>query len=65
MDEKHGEIRTMGNAKVMKFPFSKIFGANSTNVQIYNSMVRNIVHSSLEGINGTVFAYGQTSVWNL
>ncbi|KAF9128722.1 hypothetical protein BGW39_004817 [Mortierella sp. 14UC] len=33
----------------------------SDNEAIYNSSVKNLVQSAMEGFNGTVFAYGQTS----
>ncbi|KAF9438508.1 hypothetical protein BGZ76_007316 [Entomortierella beljakovae] len=33
----------------------------SDNEMIYNSSVKNLVQSAMEGYNGTVFAYGQTS----
>ncbi|KAG0349143.1 hypothetical protein BG004_001567 [Podila humilis] len=33
----------------------------SDNELIYNSSVKNLVQSAMEGYNGTVFAYGQTS----
>ncbi|KAI1319338.1 hypothetical protein EDD11_004204 [Mortierella claussenii] len=33
----------------------------SDNEEIYNSSVKNLVQSAMEGYNGTVFAYGQTS----
>ncbi|KAG0246178.1 hypothetical protein BGX31_004143 [Mortierella sp. GBA43] len=33
----------------------------SDNEEIYNSSVKNLVKSAMEGYNGTVFAYGQTS----
>mmetsp|Transcript_32642 Transcript_32642/g.70687 ORF Transcript_32642/g.70687 Transcript_32642/m.70687 type:complete len:291 (+) Transcript_32642:110-982(+) len=44
------------------FTFDHVYGENSTTSQIYGGMVRDIVDSvTLRGINGTVFAYGQTS----
>ncbi|KAF9927618.1 hypothetical protein FBU30_003040 [Linnemannia zychae] len=33
----------------------------SDNEEIYNTSVKNLVQSAMEGYNGTVFAYGQTS----
>ncbi|KAG0371205.1 hypothetical protein BGZ54_008945 [Gamsiella multidivaricata] len=33
----------------------------SNNEEIYSSSVKNLVQSAMEGYNGTVFAYGQTS----
>jgi len=44
------------------FTFDQVYGENSTTTQIYEEMVKSIVDSvTLRGINGTVFAYGQTS----
>lgn len=34
---------------------------NSKNEDIYNAVVQPVVKSAVGGINGTVFAYGQTS----
>jgi centromeric protein E len=43
------------------FTFDKIFGEDSTTTQIYNDVVKKIVNSAVSGLNGTIFAYGQTS----
>jgi len=43
------------------FKFDRVFGEEVLTSQIYNGVVRNIVKSAMEGINGTIFAYGQTS----
>ena len=37
-----------------------IYGEKDTNRDVYEQTVRRVVLSSLEGINGTVFVYGQT-----
>ena len=39
----------------------KVFDAKYDNGSIYDNIAHNIVLSALKGINGTVFAYGQTS----
>ncbi|CAI8038460.1 Kinesin-like protein KIN-7I [Geodia barretti] len=49
---------TPGNAG---FEFDHVFGEASTTDQIYRTITRPIVHSVMQGFNGTVFAYGQTS----
>ncbi|XP_077979349.1 kinesin heavy chain-like isoform X2 [Glandiceps talaboti] len=41
--------------------FDKIFKPNSTQEHVYNSCAKMIVKDVLEGYNGTIFAYGQTS----
>ena len=44
------------------FTFDKTFGEDTRNCDVYNAMVKPIVESTVvEGLNGTIFAYGQTS----
>jgi centromeric protein E len=43
------------------FTFDKLFGENSTTTQIYNDLASKIVSSAVSGLNGAIFAYGQTS----
>ncbi|XP_060724166.1 kinesin heavy chain-like isoform X2 [Tachysurus vachellii] len=43
------------------FVFDRVFPTNTTQDQIYNSCAKQIVKDVLEGYNGTIFAYGQTS----
>eukprot|EP01065_Artemidia_motanka_P013914 TRINITY_DN17873_c0_g1_i1.p1 TRINITY_DN17873_c0_g1~~TRINITY_DN17873_c0_g1_i1.p1 ORF type:complete len:670 (+),score=231.21 TRINITY_DN17873_c0_g1_i1:179-2188(+) len=43
-----------------RFAYDKVYGASSTTEQVYES-VREIVTRAVEGYNGTIFAYGQTS----
>ena len=43
------------------FQFDRVFGGDSSTQQIFDLSVKQIVHESLEGINQTIFAYGQTS----
>lgn len=38
-----------------------IFDQDVTNQTIFDKMAKPIVHSAIEGFNGTIFAYGQTS----
>jgi centromeric protein E len=38
-----------------------VFGNNSQTIDIYNSLAKYIIDSALQGVNGTIFAYGQTS----
>ena len=62
---------TSGGNQAKAYSFSKFnnhnkkidgcFNTWETNLEVYErSSVRNIVLSSLEGINGTLFMYGQT-----
>ena len=43
------------------FTFDGVYDADSTNEEIYGDVVGPLVESVLEGYNGCVFAYGQTS----
>jgi DNA replication protein DnaC len=43
-----------------KFNFDLIHGEKDTNRDVYEQTIRKVVLSSLEGISGTVFVYGQT-----
>ncbi|KAF6003978.1 hypothetical protein F1559_004585 [Cyanidiococcus yangmingshanensis] len=43
------------------FCFDHVFGKESTNEEVYRQVARPLVESALQGYNGTVFAYGQTS----
>ncbi|KAK5850006.1 hypothetical protein PBY51_014294 [Eleginops maclovinus] len=41
--------------------FDRVFQSDTTQVQFYNAVAQKIVRDVLEGYNGTIFAYGQTS----
>ncbi|GAX15403.1 kinesin family member 5 [Fistulifera solaris] len=43
------------------FTYDKSFGENTSTDMVYESVAKGIVHSVVTGVNGTVFAYGQTS----
>jgi centromeric protein E len=43
------------------FTFDKVFGEDDNTVQIYDNVAKGIVSSVVNGLNGTIFAYGQTS----
>uniref|UniRef100_A0AAV2JMV0 Kinesin-like protein n=1 Tax=Knipowitschia caucasica TaxID=637954 RepID=A0AAV2JMV0_KNICA len=43
------------------FYFDRVFQSNTTQEQFYNNVAQQIVKDVLEGYNGTIFAYGQTS----
>lgn len=38
-----------------------IFDMKSSNLEVFDTVVRPIVNAAVNGFNGTVFAYGQTS----
>jgi centromeric protein E len=43
------------------FTFDRVFGEDADTVDVYTSVGKGIVGDVLSGINGTIFAYGQTS----
>ena len=45
----------------IRFNFDRIFPPNSTQEELYNFGVKEIIDGVLDGYNGTVLAYGQTS----
>jgi kinesin family protein 3/17 len=65
MDKKSGQV-VLRNAKAdatdppKSFTFDSVFDWESTQKEVYESTAAGIVNSTLEGYNGTIFAYGQT-----
>ena len=49
------------NHNRIRFNFDRIFPPNSTQEELYNFGVKEIIDGVLDGYNGTVLAYGQTS----
>ncbi|GAB4829539.1 hypothetical protein Ancab_019210 [Ancistrocladus abbreviatus] len=43
------------------YAFDKVFGPNATSQEVYEVATRPVVKATMEGVNGTVFAYGVTS----
>lgn len=41
--------------------FDQVFDQEVTTLQVFDQSVKGLVHNALQGINQTVFAYGQTS----
>jgi hypothetical protein len=41
--------------------FDRVFEPDATSQEVYDASAKQIVQSVIEGVNGTVFAYGQTS----
>lgn len=50
--------RTMGKTF---FTFDKTFGEEVNTKEVYDSCAKDIVKSTVNGLNGTIFAYGQTA----
>ncbi|XP_041957134.1 centromere-associated protein E isoform X2 [Alosa sapidissima] len=43
------------------FSFDRVFSAEESTNQLYQDIAKSLVVSTVEGYNGTIFAYGQTS----
>lgn len=52
-------VNLLGQGK--PFVYDKVFTPNTTQEQVYNVCAKQIVKDVLDGYNGTIFAYGQTS----
>ena len=57
----NGINKVTGSTELIDYTFDKTFDTNATQLEIYDTAVLPIVESCLEGYNGTIFAYGQTS----
>ena len=44
-----------------KFRFDRVFGQGASQAEVYEASVHPVIEEVLQGYNGTVFAYGQTS----
>lgn len=45
----------------MKYNYDRVFNTNTVQADIFEKAMKPIVEGVMEGFNGTVFAYGQTS----
>ncbi|RKP39116.1 P-loop containing nucleoside triphosphate hydrolase protein, partial [Dimargaris cristalligena] len=52
----HGRS-SIGNS----FTFDHIFDPQRSTKEVFNAVAQDIIHSTMDGFNGTIFAYGQTS----
>ncbi|XP_057773203.1 kinesin-like protein KIN-7C, mitochondrial [Salvia miltiorrhiza] len=53
-------VRNEFNSDI-SYGFDKVFGPATTTRQVYDVAAQHVVNGAMEGINGTVFAYGVTS----
>ena len=60
-DGKQIAINMDGGSQQNKFEFDAVFDTDSTQKEVYDVSARPIIDSVLDGFNGTIFAYGQTS----
>ena len=56
-----GINKNTGNTEKINYVFDRTFGMDSTQQEVYTQSVQPIVESVLDGYNGTILAYGQTS----
>ncbi|CAG9310172.1 unnamed protein product [Blepharisma stoltei] len=54
-------FQTKEKGEPLSFPFDYVFDENDTQSTVYEKAARPIVDGVMEGVNGTIFAYGQTS----
>ena len=43
------------------FTFDNTFGEETSTIEVYDGVAKNIVESVVNGLNGTIFAYGNTN----
>lgn len=63
-NEDHKNLKIISQyeyGEPLKFGFDHVFDHNSKQVDVYNVSSKPIVEAVMQGFNGTVFAYGQTS----
>lgn len=61
VDSERCVVRSNYENNNYKFNFDRIFSPESSQQEVYDFAARPIVDSVLEGFNGTILAYGQTS----
>ena len=54
-------VQDQSSAIQNNFNFDRVFDMQSTQKEVYDVAAKPIIDSVLEGFNGTIFAYGQTS----
>lgn len=61
LERDDGSITHKGSQGANIFVFDKVFNLNVKQQEVYEYAALPIVNSVMDGFNGTVFAYGQTS----
>eukprot|EP00039_Didymoeca_costata_P018846 m.335225 g.335225 ORF g.335225 m.335225 type:complete len:947 (-) comp17543_c0_seq1:112-2952(-) len=59
-DASHKNV-TMNGSRKAAFTFDRVFNMETRQAEIYEDAAKPIVEDVLQGYNGTIFAYGQTS----
>ncbi len=57
---EHEDNTIVVNTEAKQYMFNQVYGPEKGTDQVYMGSVRGIVQSSLQGQNGTIFAYGQS-----
>lgn len=65
-DKNHMWVKLSDNSIMNKrtneiFQYDKVFGDDANTSEIFDNQIKEIVNAAMNGINQTVFAYGQTS----
>ncbi|WOH07212.1 hypothetical protein DCAR_0626641 [Daucus carota subsp. sativus] len=53
-------VRSENNSSIA-YAYDKVFGPTTTTRQVYDVAAQHVINGAMEGINGTIFAYGVTS----
>lgn len=61
LDDSCVQIKSTIENNTLKFNFDQAFNTNTNQIEIYQAAAQPIVDAVLDGFNGTIFAYGQTS----
>ena len=51
----------ISSSDATRYHYDRVFDTETTNAQVYEHVAQEIVRGVTRGINGTIFAYGQTS----
>lgn len=57
--EELSKVELFANGTKNEFTYDHIFSADSTQIEIFQTVCIPIINGVLEGYNGTLFAYGQ------
>jgi len=61
MNEQQITVKDKEKEQDLSFAFDQILQIKSDQKEVFNKIGQPIVDAAFEGINGTMFAYGQTS----
>uniref|UniRef100_A0A453R2P2 Kinesin motor domain-containing protein n=1 Tax=Aegilops tauschii subsp. strangulata TaxID=200361 RepID=A0A453R2P2_AEGTS len=53
-------VRSEHNPNIA-YAYDRVFGPTTTTQQVYDVAAQHVVGGAMQGINGTIFAYGVTS----